>query len=92
MPEQPAFTRLIFHDSIRSIVIAVSGSENQEPKSRLSFSSVLVAVRERLAFACVIHAKSVHDFTVCRSRVSADAGPGFHGMSVQRFTACRSSS
>jgi CRISPR-associated protein Cas1 len=38
---------------------------------------------------CVFHAMPVLDFTVCRSKVSRDAGPGFHGMSVQDFTSSR---
>jgi hypothetical protein len=39
---------------------------------------------------CVLHVMPVHDFGACRSKVSRDAGPRFHGMSVQVFTPSRS--
>jgi hypothetical protein len=41
---------------------------------------------------CVIRAMSVRGFTACQAKISRDAGRGFHGMSVQHFMACRSSS
>jgi len=51
-----------------------------------------VVENRRVPGGCVIHAMSVHGFTASRSRISPDVGQGFHGMSVQHFRACRSSS
>jgi hypothetical protein len=51
---RPSFRRRAFHDSMRSTVIAVRGSGYQVLKSRCNFSSVLLAVRGRLALTHVV--------------------------------------
>ena len=50
---------------------------------------ILIALVQLYERVCVFHAMPVRDFTACRSNISRDAGPGFHGMSVQDFTPSR---
>src|SRR6266446_2671261 len=57
---RPAFRRRAFHDSMRSSVMAVSGSGYQVLKSRWSFSSVLVAVRGRLALTHLVYVSAMN--------------------------------
>ena len=52
---RPSFRRRAFHDSMRSTVMAVRGSGYQVLKSRCSFSSVLAAVRGRLALTHFVY-------------------------------------
>jgi hypothetical protein len=60
VPLRPSFRRRAFHASMRSTAIAERGSAYQVLNSRCNFSSVLAAVRGRLAFTHFVYVSAMN--------------------------------